>query len=70
MVTFNVHVLTFLLVTLFSLALSTLVLLPKRLFLPLLQLLWLLLPPLLLFKPLLGLMRQALELGRGGEDDL
>ena len=66
-----IPLLTFLLVTLFSLALSTLVLLPKRLFLPLLQLLWLmLLPPLLLFRPLLGLMRQALELGRGGEDDL
>ena len=63
--------LTFLLVTLFSLALSMFDLVPKRLFLPLLQLLWLmLLPPLLLFRPLLGLMRQALELGRGGEDDL
>lgn len=29
-----------------------------------------LLLPLLLFRPLSGLMRQALELGRGGEDDL
>ena len=57
--------LTLLLVTtVFSLALSLAALLPKRPFLtpPL--------PLLLLLRPLLGRMRQALELGRGGEDDL